>query len=87
MGDLVRKCQAKQLIQLTDERVAAHDQPLVIGLHDSGALLIELVLDLAKQLLDQVLARHHATGSAVFIEHNGQVTVSLVQAVPDLNHR
>ena len=37
------------------------------------ALLVVLILDVADQLLDQVLQRHDAGRAAVFVDHDGQV--------------
>ncbi len=59
--------------QLFHRRAAStsHVRSLAGDLHDLRRLLVELVADLADDLLEQVLHRHDAARAAVLVDHDG----------------
>ena len=55
------------------------------GGSEQFALLVELVLKLAKELLHKVLARDQASGAAEFVKNDGKVALRFFESVPDLS--
>ena len=84
-----RHLRLEQLHEVVD-RCPPVDPRLVVGeLHDHRLLDVVLVLDLADDLLDQVLDRDETGRAAVLVEHDRQVDLApleLVQQVVD-GHR
>jgi hypothetical protein len=67
--------EVEQLQDLVDVGPAV-DARLVVGQPDDHRLLdVVLILDLAHDLLDDVLHRGEAVGAAVFVDHEGKVNV------------
>jgi hypothetical protein len=79
----------EQLLEVVDRGAPVDDRLVVRDLLDERLLGVVLVLDLADDLLDEVLDRHEAGRATVLVEDDGEVdlpTLELVEQVVD-RHR
>ena len=65
------------LLQLMQRERARSLPGIVARPRHQRLLLIELILNLANQLFEDILQRHHAQRAAVFIHDNRQVQLAL----------
>ena len=81
VGVLEPEVRVEQLGQVVDVGPAV-DPRLVVGQpHDERLLLVVLVLDLADDLLEQVLDGHQAGRPAVLVEHDRDVDLAALEFV------
>src|SRR5581483_9042409 len=72
---------AQVTLELSHRRARGRDQPELGILHDIGGFgLVVLVLDLADDLLHEILDRHEAVGAAVLVHHQSHVDVGGLHA-------
>src|SRR6185437_3281038 len=80
---LLREAGAEVLVEFLDARHPADQEEALGLLADVLVVLdVELVVDLADDLLEDVLDRHQAGNAAVLVDHDGHV----VAAAAELNH-
>ena len=85
MGSVVRKIELQQIVEIGNQHVAANDDASFSQRRDQLPFPVELVLYLAKELLDEVLTCDQATGATVLIKHDGQVALGFIETLPDLS--
>ena len=77
----------EQLLEIVDVRPAIHAR-LILGQADDHRLLgVVLVLDLADDLLEQVLDRHQAGRSPVLVEDDRDVDLPTLEFVEEVVDR
>ena len=87
LGVLELEVEVEQLEQLVDVGPAV-DARLVVGQAlDHRLLDVVLVLDLADDLLEQVLDRHEARRAAVLVEHDRDVDLAPLELVEQVVDR
>ena len=83
---LERELDVEQLAEVVHVRPAI-DPGLVVGeLDDHRLFLVVLVLDLADDLLEQVLDGHQAGRAAVLVEHDREVDLAPLELVEQVVH-
>ena len=74
-GHVLRQAPAELAVEVVDRHVALADQAAVLALHDAALDGVVLVLDVAGDLLDDVLERDDAAQRAVLVDHDGEMLV------------
>src|SRR3954453_3046031 len=67
--------QAGKITQLVEAKRAIYGELIVVDLPKLGLLRIELVLDIAHDFFKDVFERHHADGAAIFVYHDGEMSM------------
>ena len=67
---------AEELVHLVDGHLARDAELAAAERHDQGLVDVELVDDLADELLDEVLERHDAGRAAVLVDDDGEVELA-----------
>ena len=75
-GDVLRQAPAEFAVEVADRNVALADQAAVLARDDAALDGIVLVLDVADDLLDDVLEGDDAAQRAVFVDHDGEMLVA-----------
>ena len=76
----------EQVVDLVDRQPGADPQAAAGQLLDRGLLDVELVHDLAHQLLDEVLQGDQAGRPAVFVDHHGQMELVRLHLAHQVGH-
>ena len=80
---LIGRFQAEGLEHFLQVRAACGNKP-VLGGHKVLVLVVKFVLDVAHDLLQDVLHRGKSAGAAVFVHHHGDLRVDVYKRQPSI---